>query len=180
MKKIFNKALIVMCIAGVLLLVGCGNTESNNGGGNVVGNNGGGTEQGSTNNSSEKTQSVKTYVKGDTFEIEGCKFTIDDIILDVHEQNVCAVLLTVVNNSDNKFSFANANFYADNFECESAYLSNVDERLEGYVSAGLKSVEAGRAIKVYYDTTYPEDCTELEAEVMKSYGGSVLYKIRLK
>lgn len=180
MKRILNKALIVMSMAGILLLVGCGNAESNNGDGSASGNNGGGFEQRSTNNSSNEIESVKTYVKGDTFEIAGCKFTIDDIILDVNEENVCAVLLTVVNSSDNKFSFANANFYADNFECEEAYVSSFDERLEGYVSAGLKSVEAGRAIKIYYDATYPEDCTELEAEVMKSYGGSVLYKIKLK
>lgn len=186
MKKIFNKTIVMMCITSVVLVTGCGNgekygvKETSNLENSVSS---GFEEDNITENTTfvvDKPQSDRIYEKGDVFEIEGCTFTIDDIVFDVNKQNVCAILLTVVNNGDKKFSFANADFYADNFECEEAYMSEYDERVKGYVTAALKSVDVGRGIKVYYDAKYPEDCTSLEAEIMRTYGGDVLYKVKLK
>ena len=203
MKKIFKKTLVLMCMTSVVFATGCGSsekdgakettkvetsselTEDNTTADNATDNNtveNDATENDTTENNivEEETQEVKMYGKGDTFELDGCTFTIDDIIFDVNRKNACAILMTVVNNSDEKYSFDSADFYADNFKCEDSYVSSFDERLDGYVSAGIESVAAGRAIKVYYDSEYPEDCTSLEAEITKGFSGKVLYKIKLK
>lgn len=199
MKKIFKKTLALMCMTSVVLATGCGSsekdgvkettkvenssselTEDNTTADNVTENNTAENDTTENNTVEEETQGVKMYGKGDTFELEGCTYTIDDIILDVNRKNACAILLTVVNNSDEKYSFGSADFYADNFKCEDSYVSSFDERLDGYVAAGIESVAAGRAIKVYYDSEYPEDCTSLEAEITKGISGKVLYKIKLK
>lgn len=167
-KKIFNKVVAMVCLVGTVMMVGCGNKSSD------------GAVSESSAVEEETVREVKTYVKGDTFELEGCTFTIDDIILDACDRSICAILISVVNNSDEDFSFDSGDIYADNFLCKKSNLVGLDDRLDDYAWGGLKIADPGKGMRVYFEALYPEDSTSIEAELKSETSDEVLFKVKVK
>lgn len=157
---------VIMCMLTSFVLVACGMDEDQKDKVTPVVNED--TENNSTENitNEDNEQTYKEYyVKGEKFEVDGCVFTIDDVILDINSDNVCAVLVSVENKSDSKRYLGSETFYADNYQCKNSYTSGFDTRLSDYTVNSIASVAAGRNIKVYYTAEYPEDATCLEMEL---------------
>lgn len=181
MKKILKNMLVLMCMTGVVLVTGCGTGEKDGMVETVedeiiVSTTSSEVENESTDK--EENPMGEYYGKGDTFEYDGCKFTIDDIIMGLKPGNICAILVTIENNTDSTYWIGQAEFYADDIECEGAY--SYDERLIEYKQNTGGKVSAGRIIKVCYVSYYPENYDSLEVDVKRGLTGEVLYRINLK